>query len=70
MHITQTDYIIDIRFMHLWCQRIAQKDNKVDLIVFDLCTDLLFSPEMTGQIFMEPLRSDVLSFLLHKDRFC
>ena len=32
--------------MHLWCQRIAQKDNKVNLIVLDLCTDLLFSPKM------------------------
>ena len=39
--------------MQLWCQRIAQKDNKVDLIAFDLCTDLLVSPEMTGQIFVD-----------------
>ena len=41
MHVTETDNTVYIRLMGLRCQRIAQKDHQIDLIVFDLCAKLL-----------------------------
>ena len=52
MHITQAHYIAYIRLMGLGCQWIPQKDHQIDLVVFDLCTNLLLTAQMTRQIFV------------------
>ncbi len=52
MHITGSHNIHNIRFMRFLCQRIPQEDHKVNLIVLDLRSQLLFSSQMTCQIFM------------------
>ena len=39
--------------MRLRRQRIAQENQQIDLIVFDLCAELLGTSQMTRQIFME-----------------
>lgn len=43
MGITDAHNRIDIRLMGLRSQGIAQKNHKVDLIVFDLCSELLYA---------------------------
>ena len=53
MNITEADNIINIWLMRLRRQRIAQENQQIDLIVFDLCAELLGTSQMTRQIFME-----------------
>ena len=43
MHVAKPYDIIYVRLMRIRCKRITQKDNKIDLIMFYLCTDLLLS---------------------------
>ena len=52
MHITQAHYIAYIRLMCLGCQGIPQEDHQVDLIVFDLGSNLLFTTQMPRKIFV------------------
>ena len=74
MHITQAHYIAYIRLMGLGCQWIPQKDHQIDLVVFDLCTDLLFSSQMSSKIFVYIQVGDLFdqpynSFLLKIPRY-
>ena len=53
MNITEADNIINIWLMRLRRQRIAQENQQIDLIVFDLCAELLGTSQVPRQIFME-----------------
>ena len=82
MNITEADNIINIWLMRLRRQRIAQENQQIDLIVFDLCAELLGTSQMTRQIFMEgqirnllnqaACRSCRIEFMLAQDaaKFC
>ena len=52
MRITQADDISHIRFMRFGCQRVPQEDNQINLILLDLCADLLLPAQMSGQVLM------------------
>ena len=52
MRITDAKNTVNIRLMRLWCQRIAQKNDKIDVIVLDLRAKLLCTAEMPGEIFV------------------
>ena len=46
-------HIIYIRLMSLRLYRVTQKNHKVDLIVFDLCSELLLTAQVACQEFMD-----------------
>ena len=50
MHITEFDYVVDIRLVSLGIERIAQEYEQIDLILFDLRADLLHAAEMSRQM--------------------
>ena len=50
MNIAKSHDVIDIRLMLLAvAERIPEKNNKINLIVLDLRTDLLLSAQMSGE---------------------
>ena len=50
VHITEPDYIIDIRLMPLGIERVAKEDQQIDLILLNLGADLLHTAQMSGQM--------------------
>jgi hypothetical protein len=53
MHVTELYNVVYIGLMPLGSERVAQKDQKIDLVLLDLRADLLHSAKMTGQMLMD-----------------
>ena len=53
MDIAESHRLVDIRLVGLRLQRVSQEDHKIDIIVLDLSSHLLFPAKMTRQEFMD-----------------
>ena len=48
MYVTQAHDVIYIGFVGFRRQRIPEENNKIDIIMFNLGSNLLFPAQMTG----------------------
>lgn len=52
MHITKSDYVIDIRLMNFYIHRVSKENNKVNLVMFNLGANLVISAQMSRKELM------------------
>ena len=53
MFVAETHNIVDIRLVRLGSQRVTKKDQKINLIMLDLGSQLLASAQMAGKILVD-----------------
>ena len=53
MHVTELHHIVYVGLMPLGIERVAQKNQQIDLILFDLCANLLHAAKMAGQMLVD-----------------
>ena len=50
MNIAKSEHIADVGFVRLRLQRITKKNNEIQIIVFNLGTELLLASQMSRKI--------------------